>query len=97
VPVGIEHHPNLVLRLHRRELRPRPDGVRDRGVEVGDGDIEVLGRMLAARLAGPDRLGPLRLVLETEGDLAGGADLGPAGQLRLARARTLLSGDRPAE
>src|SRR5690606_17579633 len=93
----IEAHPDVLLRLDGRELRAARERPADGALEIVDEDIEVLGDVLPARLAGPDGRRPVLLVFKVQGDLAGvagGPDLRPARIFRLLGHGRLAGSDQ---
>src|SRR5215470_10249755 len=96
----VDHDPDVILWLvigQRSASRGRPP---DSRIEIADGDVEVHGDMLLARLTRPDGPGVLLFVLEVQPrtDLAWRrTHLSPAVFWRVAGPRGVLRRYRPLE
>jgi hypothetical protein len=89
----VEADTNFLLGLEVRQRRAAGKGPGGGGLEIVDEDVEVLGDVLLARFAGPDRCLPLPLELDVEGD---GAVVARRPELRPSRVGGFPRGRRVA-
>src|SRR5271154_3525251 len=100
MPGGVEHDPDIFLRLDVGQDCSGGKGPARRFIQVSDGDIQMLGCVLCAIGSGPYGPGELRLVLEIErwALLAGRRlNLSPAILWRHPGPGWLACRDRPAQ